>query len=226
MKSKMENNAKDSRINLFSKVLKILMHIIKRIKEFFNPIIKWKRLTPSDVIQIGVLIVLVLAICKTSENIRQQGEFNRNVFRPWVYIEPRQHIEVQDNRIIFWYDLRCDGESPAYRIIRHNTATFNSIFPMETFEKRDTVKKIGLIRPGTVQEIDDHCIINFEQQIASGMLIQNIINKSLFIHIYVEYLDFKNNPYGLKCTIIPKNLEEFAPNQYNCEWSFVYVLDE
>jgi len=224
MKLRMENN--DSHKTSFSEILKVLIHIMKKIGKFLNSIIKGKKLTPSDIIQICVLIILALAICKTSENIRQQGEFNRNVFRPWVYIEPRQRIEVQDNRVIFWYDLRCDGESPAYRIARYDTATFDSTFPAGVFKERNNSKKIGLIRAGTMQQIDDHCIIDLKQQISSNMLLQNIRNRSFFIHIYVEYLDFKNNLYGLKCTIMPKNLEEFAPLQYNCEWSIIDVQDE
>ena len=207
------------------------MKFVKKFRKSVNLIIWPQRLTTSDLIQIVVLATLVLTVYLASINIRQQGEFNRYVFRPWVYVEPKNSIEIQDNRIIFWYDLRCDGESPAYHIVRYDRITFDSTFPTKVFKKGERnnvkgIKKIGLIAPGTTRQIDGNGIIDFEQQISGNTLVQNIINKILFVHIYLEYSDFKNNLYGLKCTIMPENLREFAPNQYNCEWSIINIQDE
>lgn len=207
------------------------MKIREKIREFLTKKMKCQKLTLSDLIQIGVLIALCITIYITNKNIKQQGEFNRNTFRPWLYVEPHKAIEITDCRVIFWYDLKCEGESPSYNIVRYETITFDPVFPVRVFKelKRnsiDEISKIGLIAPGTIQQINDHCIVDFEQQIFHNILMQSILNRNLFIHIYVEYSDFKNNFYGLKCTIMPKNLIEFAPLQYNCKWFFTNVRDE
>jgi hypothetical protein len=187
--------------------------------------------TLSNLIQLGVFVGILVTCIFTYCNIRQQGEFNRNAFRPWIYVEPRKNIEVMDGRIIFWYNLKCDGESPGYNVVRYEAITFDSIFPIKKFKelKRDRTKKlekIGLIAPRTTKYLDDHRIIDFGDRTSKDSLIQKIVGRSLFAHIYVEYSDFKNNLYCFSCTYLPKGLKEYATDQYDCEWFMIDALEE
>jgi len=207
------------------------MKILEKISEFFTKIIKCQKLTPSDLIQIGVLIALGITIYITNKNIEQQGEFSRNTFRPWLYVEPQKAIEITDCRVIFWYDLKCEGESPSYNIVRYEAITFDSVFPVRIFKelKRnsiDELEKIGLIAPGATERLDDNCIIDFEDRIPKDSLIREINRSKLFVHIYLEYSDFKNNQYCFRYTSRPEGLNEYAKNQYNCEWSNISAQEE
>ena len=69
--------------------------------------------------------------------------------------------------------------------------------------------------------VKDGRIVDFENGMPRDSLMQKIVRKEFFVHIYIEYSDFKNNLYGAKFTALPTGLSEFAKDQYNCEWLII-----
>ena len=55
----------------------------KTEKKGENSNIKWIR--ANVIVQVIIALLILLSVCKTGENIKQQGKFNRDILRPFLY---------------------------------------------------------------------------------------------------------------------------------------------
>lgn len=99
-------------------------------------IIKLQKLTPSNLIQICVVVGIFVTCILMCQQIRKQGEFNRNSLRPWVSSEPSSIVEVADGYIRVSYSLKNDGKTPAYKVFSYSTLTQEKPFPVDRFKQK------------------------------------------------------------------------------------------
>ncbi len=167
-------------------------------------LIRYEKLTPSDIIQILIFCGILITCILTGLNIRQQGEFNKNTLRPWVYDELKSFIKLKGEYIHCEYVTRCIGNTPAYNVNGYgmiDDRRFYSedeiLYAIQRWDVSD--KTPDIMHPNeTLYGTDSNTMI-IEGSI-KDTLINLIKNNQLYRHSYIEYGDISHNKYGLQRT--------------------------
>lgn len=176
----------------------------------------------SDKIQIGVLIVIFITAVLMLWNIIQQGKFNRNSLRPWVYTFIKDEIErIKGGYININYRVGNTGRTPVYKAKTYTILNLNKDFPEKEFKTVKPDSGIGFIFPNIE--------ITHEVKLAPEISFEKIFeSKNVYIHLYLQYLDFDNKHYYLRVTYKVEYEREFPKSTkgYSIEKEIIYASDK
>jgi len=177
----------------------------------------------------GFLIfgTFIVSIC----NNRQQERFNRTAFRPWIYIEPLNNIEISDSIIYLDFNLKNLGNYGGYNIMCWDTITFSDTFPNSKRQMDSLIRRIGSIKPGGFIHVNERQVptINYLTitKINKDSLFTLARNQSIYLHVYIEYQDYSRNSYYQKNTYITRGIYSGnSPIGYSCNWEEILSLEE
>lgn len=180
---------------------------------------------------IAIIIAAFIGFIVNYLAIQKQGEFNREAMRPWVYSEPKGRIELDDGYIIYKYNLKCEGRSPGYHIESYSVMTFS-----EKYAERELKKKLneepetrGFIPQSAYRYFDNWHRADLTDSISNQAIIRDIIideinDRNVFLHIFIKYEDFANNLYFFRGTYLLTGLSArptFSVIGHDCNWEMV-----
>lgn len=151
-------------------------------------------------------------------NIRQQGEFNQNTLRPWVYSFIKDEIEIKNDYIKISYRIGNTGRTPAYKTQTYTILNLNEQFPENEFKIAKPDSGISFIFPNNemIHEPKIKPIPSFEKIIE---------NKNVYIHLYLQYSDFNNEHYYLRVTY-KITYKKKIQKGYRIEKEIIYASDK
>lgn len=215
-----------------AQVKKLLTTIIKKIRKWWLKITKilgqqWI----SIIVQIGVVVCLLITIIITCKNVIQQGEFNRNSLRPWIYAKMDTLSPMfidHDGFMRFKLNLINIGSTPACSIRHYTVLNFDSSFPeyaiKEEIAKRKSPRCCFIFPDQEIRVISSQMTASrdsFDIKLISPAIVETVFVKSetlqtqqeiwdaliendFHVHSYLEYLDANDNIYALRTTFFMK----------------------
>lgn len=92
-------------------------------------------MSTSAIIQILIFVTIAVTcilayknLKKQQESMKQQGEFNKNSLRPWLYAKPTNSMTMGNGFIQLFINLRNVGHSPAMNYLSFLTVTQDAKF--------------------------------------------------------------------------------------------------
>jgi hypothetical protein len=170
--------------------------------------LKW--IIPNS-IQIIIAFFILLSVCKTGENIKQQGEFNRDILRPFLYSVPKIKLSKSLDSLYVFCQLENCGETAALKVLHWWELTEDTdAFPVDSLRerigrelKKDPIPAFSYVLPGK-------SLTTLEKPFALVKVKLNDTQKQVieeehkyFLHCYMEYCDFNNNAFYTRFTYLP-----------------------
>jgi hypothetical protein len=155
----------------------------------------WGKLKPGDKIQLIIAIGILITAVLTWRNINRQGEFNKNLLRPWLSINPATLTTIwTDDTLFLGSKFSCFGSSPAHNLRTATVVLNNKDIPIEQVQKDFRATRYVMIVPGS--ELPMESIFPYRPfALTASQFIQRLSEQSLFLLLYYEFTDFDNNPY-------------------------------
>lgn len=155
----------------------------------------WRKLRPSDKIQLLIAVGILFTAVLTWRNINQQGEFNKNLLRPWLSINPTTLTTTwTDDTLFLESNLSCFGASPAHNLRTATVVLNNKDIPIEQVQKDFKATRYVMIVPGS--ELPMESIFPYQPFASTAsQFIQRLSEQSLFLLLYYEFTDFDDNAY-------------------------------
>lgn len=185
----------------------------------------------QQLVIIAIFIAAVIGFIINYLAIKKQGEFNREAMRPWVYSVPKGGIEVDDGYIIYKYNLKCEGKSPGYHIEGYSAITFSEEYPERELKEKlnGEPETRGFIPQGAYRYFDNWHRADLTDSISNQAIIRDIIideinDRNVFLHIFIKYEDFANNLYFFRGTYLLTGLSgrpTFSVIGHDCNWEMV-----
>lgn len=167
----------------------------------------WK-MTIKDLIQICILVAIAYSafnIKKQSEltclSVEQQLEFNRNMLRPWVYIDPTKEMRINGTIFSLTYSTINIGYSPAFDIHCLAAISNSDKYPEDNFREKYIEKVPFFLFPSqrSTESSIEFDMKTFSKILSSKDAIAKYLKKNnLYLHTYLEYIDTDNNKYFLR----------------------------
>lgn len=180
----------------------------------------------NTIAQFIIAVLILVTVYVAYRNILQQGEFNRNSLRPWVYVkELRQPQAKQTNAdtvcVMFDYSLKNVGKTPALNVRAFSIfSIYGKKFPEDILKKKIVESKmLGIIFPDQLLFPTSNTI--FRKPITMDTILKKITDDSAYVHIYVEYSNNSGELMACRYRFFVKFREILDEKTFSFDW----VLD-
>jgi hypothetical protein len=149
----------------------------------------------------GIIAAFVLTLI----NIKQQGEFNRNLLRPFVSYEIENRLVVIDDYILTNYLIENSGRTPAYNVKTYSIFSLNKDFPLneikEIVSNDTTLYGVTITKGQNISKEIKSLVYGYDgEQIKHKKIIKKLKFERVFYHNYIRYEDNSENEYYLRST--------------------------